>query len=268
VTDLTMPTMDGLELVRHLRQHQPEVPVILMTAYGSEALAIEALQEGASSYVPKSDLAKRLPETVEEVLKLAHAGRSQEHLMHCLARSEFAFCLDNDAELIDPLVNLVQQMVAGMRLTDFAGRLQIGVALKEALLNALFHGNLEITAEEMKAVEGKLLSPGEVSLVEQRRSQPPYCDRRILVEVKLSPEEARFVVRDQGKGFDVAAVPRLCECGVLEAEKGRGLWLMRSFMDEVGFDATGSQVTMTKRADQAGGNGSGPPRPLGSVASM
>lgn len=251
VTDLTMPMMDGLELVRHLRQRQPDVPVILMTAYGSEALAIEALEQGAASYVPKSDLAKRLPETVETVLRLTCAGRSHEHLMRCLTQTDFSFCLENDASLVDPLVDLVQQMVAGMQLTDFAGRLQIGVALKESLLNALFHGNLQITEDEMKAVEGTLLGADEVSLVERRRVQPPYCARRIYVDLKLSQDEARFVVRDQGPGFDTASVPKMCERGSLEGEKGRGLWLMRTFMDELTFNATGNTVTMVKRCDAA-----------------
>ena len=250
VTDLTMPMMDGLELVRYLRAHHPEVPVILMTAYGSEALAIEALEQGASSYVPKSELAKRLPQTVEDVLKLARAGQGHEHLMQCLVKTGFSFCLENDPALIDPLVDLVQQMVAGMRLTDFAGKLQIGVALREALINALFHGNLEITAEEVKAVEDRLLGEDEVSLVEKRCAEEPYKSRKIFVEVRISQDEARFTIRDQGPGFDVSGVPNQCECGALEGERGRGLWLMRTFMDEVVCEPPGNQVVMVKRRDK------------------
>src|SRR5688500_5446588 len=56
VTDLQMPELDGLGLVRHVRDHGPHVPVILITAHGSEDLAIEALHAGAASYVPKSEL--------------------------------------------------------------------------------------------------------------------------------------------------------------------------------------------------------------------
>jgi CheY-like chemotaxis protein len=251
VTDLTMPMMDGLELVRYLRARHPEIPVILMTAYGSEALAIEALEQGASSYVPKSELAKRLPQTVEDVLKLARAGQSHEHLLQCLVKTGFSFCLENDPALVDPLVELVQQMVAGMRLTDFAGKLQIGVALREALLNALFHGNLEITAEEVKAVEDRLLGQDEVSLVEKRCAEEPYKSRKIFVEVRISQDEARFTIRDQGPGFDVSALRDMCECGALEGERGRGLWLMRTFMDEVICEPPGNQVVMVKRRDKA-----------------
>ena len=56
VTDLLMPEMDGLELVQAIRGKHPTVPVILMTAHGSEDIAIQAIQKGAASYVPKKSL--------------------------------------------------------------------------------------------------------------------------------------------------------------------------------------------------------------------
>jgi CheY-like chemotaxis protein/anti-sigma regulatory factor (Ser/Thr protein kinase) len=251
VTDLTMPTMDGLELVRSLRVHHPEVPVILMTAYGSEALAVEALAQGAASYVPKSSLAAKLADTVEGVLGLARASQSREQLMRCLVRTEFSFALENDPAMIDPLVDLVQQMIAGMKFTDFAGRLQISVAVKEALLNALFHGNLQITQQEIEAVSDHLLEENETSLVEQRRAQPPYNERKLFVDVKITGEEARFVIRDQGPGFDVHAVSGVNDQGNPELERGRGLSLMRTFMDQVIFNEAGSEVTLIKRRDPA-----------------
>jgi len=249
VTDLTMPAMDGLELVKAVRAHHAGVPVILMTAHGSETLAIEALEQGAASYVPKSQLAQRLPNTMEEVLTLARADRSHQQLMTCLTQAEFAFVLENEPALIDPLVDLVQQMVAGTQLCEFSGRLQIGVALKEALLNALFHGNLEIGGEMPQEAEDELLQEKDLSLVERRRSELPYRDRRVRVDVKVSREEARFFIRDQGPGFDVAAVPHCGDSEALEAERGRGLSLMRAFMDELTFNAAGNEVTMIKRRE-------------------
>jgi CheY-like chemotaxis protein len=247
LTDLNMPVMDGLELVTAMREHYPGVPVILITAYGSETLATEALRRGAASYVPKSQLADKLLDTMDEVLSLAHADRTYERLIRCLARTEFTFHLETDPALIDPLVDLVQQVVTGMDFCDFTGRLRIGIALKEALLNALFHGSLEITLEQMEQVEHKLLDDRDVSLVEQRRSQSPYRDRRVFVDVRISHDEARFVVRDEGRGFDLASLPDPEAPGALEGEKGRGLSLMRSFMDEMTFNDTGNEVTMVKR---------------------
>jgi CheY-like chemotaxis protein len=242
VTDLQMPEIDGLELVAATRINFPEVPVILITAYGSELLATEALEQGAASYVPKSRLAEKLSETAEEVLSLATAERSYNQLIHTLNATQFDFSLDSNPALIEALVNLVQEMVLGTGFCDRSGRLQIGVALKAALGNALYRGNLQLS--------GPLPAPTDGSL-QQRRKEPPYRDRKTHVNVKLSRDEVRFVIRDEGPGFDVAALPEVGDTSVVVGESGRGIPLMRSFMDEVRYNDSGNEVTMAKRRRDA-----------------
>lgn len=252
VTDLQMPRMDGLELVRAVRDKWPQVPVVLMTAHGSEALAVETLEQGAASYVPKSQLADKLLDTVEDILARARFDRNFERLMDRLNKADFTFFveLENNVSLIDPLVDLVEQAIARAHLCDTNGRLRVGVALREALLNALFHGNLEIPADQMKAVREELRRTNGAEVSEKHRSLSPYRDRRIFVDVRVSSEEARFVIRDEGHGFDVAMVPPGCRPSDLEAEQARGLALIRSFMDEVTFNEIGNEITMIKRKDQ------------------
>src|SRR5512139_1431090 len=53
VTDLKMPHVDGMMLVRKLRSEQPEVEVIVMTAHGSVESAVEAMKLGAFDYLSK-----------------------------------------------------------------------------------------------------------------------------------------------------------------------------------------------------------------------
>ncbi len=53
VTDFSMPEMDGLELLRAVRERDESLPVILLTARGSERLAVRAIRAGAYEYVPK-----------------------------------------------------------------------------------------------------------------------------------------------------------------------------------------------------------------------
>jgi CheY-like chemotaxis protein len=247
VTDLQMPEMDGLELVRAVRIHFTDLPVILMTGKGSEELAIEALEQGAASYVPKSHLSQMLPDVLEQVMSLVRADRSYEKLIECMDRNEFTFKLTCDPALIDPLVDLVQQMVFGMRLCDSIERVRVGVALEQALLNALFRGNLEIRGEDLERSREQLLEGDGADLVAERRAKPPYRDRRIQVDVRITPSEGRFVVCDEGPGFDVKSIPSPGHPGTLESEGGRGLVLMRTFMDEVAFNERGNEVTMVKR---------------------
>jgi CheY-like chemotaxis protein len=251
VTDLLMPEMDGLELVTAIRIFHPGVPVILITAHGSESLALEALERGAASYVPKSQFAETLVRTVEQVLALARADRSHKCLIECLAATEFTFSLDNDPALIDSLVDLIQGILVGMALLDSAGRLRVAMALEQALMNALYRGNLEIGFGQMQEPREKLLQGDVASLVEKRRSEPPYRDRRVFVQARITRGEARLVVRDEGPGFDVKSVPAPDDPKAMEQERGRGLVLMRSFMDEVTFNEAGNEVTMVKRRDRA-----------------
>jgi CheY-like chemotaxis protein len=250
VTDLQMPNRNGLELVAAVRMHHPNIPVILMTGHGSEDLAVEALHRGAANYVPKPQIGERLIESVDEALSFARSDRTYDRLIACLKRCEFEFVLDNDAGLVDPLVELVQQMAAGMGLTDATGRFRVGAGLKEALLNAIYRGNLAISFQQMQDTRVSLLEGRGEDLLTKRRAEAPYKDRRVHVAITIDASEARFVVRDEGGGFNPASVPAAGQPGSLDPQSGRGLVLMRAFFDEVTFNGSGNEATLVKRREQ------------------
>jgi CheY-like chemotaxis protein len=238
VTDLQMPEMDGLELTTTIKSEYPLVPVVLMTAQGSEEIAAQALRRGAASYVPKRNLAEALVPTVQRILLGSQEDRAHSQLMHHLERSESVFVLDNDPGLIAALVSHVQQQLRCLPLGDETDRLRVGVALEEALCNACYHGNLEVgAAGDRRARE---------ELAERRRWEPPYRDRRVHVIARVSRTEAVFVVRDEGPGFDVASLPA-ADALTADGKVGRGVTLMRALMDEVSYNAAGNEVTLIKR---------------------
>ncbi len=53
LTDMKMPSMDGIELLEKIKEIDPELPVIMMTAYGTVEKAVEAMQKGAYNYILK-----------------------------------------------------------------------------------------------------------------------------------------------------------------------------------------------------------------------
>jgi two-component system response regulator AtoC len=71
--DLRMPGMDGMELLPHLRRRLPGATLIMMSAYGTEDLAIEAMQRGAYDYLAK-------PFQPSEVLLTLRKARERERL--------------------------------------------------------------------------------------------------------------------------------------------------------------------------------------------
>ena len=65
--DQRMPGLDGLETLRHIKQRQPEARVIMMTAYASIELAVDAMKLGASDFVRKP----MTPETLRNAVAAA-----------------------------------------------------------------------------------------------------------------------------------------------------------------------------------------------------
>src|SRR3954452_16437424 len=161
LTDLDMPVMDGLELVQAIRRDYPALPVILMTAMGSEEVAARALLEGAASYVRKRSLAQEVVRTVGSVLAVARALPQQERMLDCLTHGQLDFDLGNDPAQVPPLLGYLEQAASLLHPRDRTERIRIGIALNEALLNAIQHGNLELNSDLRQEDEKVFLNLGE-----------------------------------------------------------------------------------------------------------
>jgi CheY-like chemotaxis protein/anti-sigma regulatory factor (Ser/Thr protein kinase) len=242
LADMQMPEMDGLELVAAVKRDYPFVPVILMTAQGSEDIAARALRVGAASYVPKRHLARDLLPTVQRILAGSREDRGHSGLMHYLEAGEEAFVLPNDLALVKALVDYTQEKLRCLPLADETERLRVGLALEEALTNAYYHGNLEVGAGS---------GPANREAYEQRAAQrleeAPYRDRRIRATLRVSRQEAVFVVRDEGPGFNVERLASVASLPDADRAAGRGIILMHATMDEVRYNAAGNEVTLVKR---------------------
>jgi CheY-like chemotaxis protein/anti-sigma regulatory factor (Ser/Thr protein kinase) len=247
VTDLVMPGMTGLDLVSRIVADFPGLPVILMTGKGSEEIAVKALTAGAASYVPKNSLHQHLLETVQDVLAMVSQKHTHQRLMRCLRTGRLAFALTNDASLIPSVINYVQSLICSVGLCDESDVIRVCIALEEALRNAMFHGNLELTSEQREGDSAEYQA-----LIEQRMRQDPFQTRRLFVTIEVTPSSGTFIIRDEGPGFDPKKLPDPTDPENLEKVSGRGLLLMRTFMDEVAFNETGNQVTMVKRCPAAG----------------
>ena len=145
ITDLVMPDMDGIELVTKIRDDYPLIPTILVTGEGSEKIAVEALRQGAASYVPKSQLANDLVDTCERVLAAATESRGQTMLMNRL--TEYHFTLENDLQLLSSAVSHIRSTIRSKSMFTDNDCIRIGTAVDEALMNSFYHGNLEISSE-------------------------------------------------------------------------------------------------------------------------
>src|SRR4051812_40025646 len=69
ITDLRMPKLDGMALLRKVTVEHPEIPVIMITAHGSVDSAVEAVKLGAFDYIEKPFEQAQIRQVVQKAIK-------------------------------------------------------------------------------------------------------------------------------------------------------------------------------------------------------
>jgi anti-sigma regulatory factor (Ser/Thr protein kinase) len=231
-----------LALVEQVRERFPKVPVVLMTGQGSEELAVAALRAGAASYVTKRNLAIDLGDTLQQVLAASRTDDQRKQVLGSLDRRATRYVLVSDPALVGPLVSALRDELVDFGVCDEAAATRCGIALEEALLNAIYHGNLGVSST-LKQEDDRAFH----KLAAERRTQAPYKDRKVRITTRTTPERATFVIEDEGPGFDVSKLPDPTDPMIMLLPSGRGIVLMRMFMDEVTYNPAGNRVTLVKR---------------------
>jgi CheY-like chemotaxis protein/anti-sigma regulatory factor (Ser/Thr protein kinase) len=240
--DLGNPHLDGVELVDALHAQHPHTPIVLMSAPYAVSVALEAVRKGAVNHFPR-DLLDTEPAAVLETLRAA----AQDHRRHKLAGTRldhqtFAFTLDNDRAQVPAITYRLAAACVEVGLCDRPTATRVGVALEEALVNAIVHGNLEVSSDLRQGDESAFDRQ-----INDRQRRPPYANRRVRLTAKVSRSDGVFVVADEGPGFDATRIPDPTADGNLFRVGGRGIFLMRSFMTAVQFNGRGNEVTLVKR---------------------
>ena len=242
LTDLHMPEMNGLELVEAVRRDFSGVPVIVITADGTEELASQALKIGATSYIPKRILTTDLIPTLRDVAEMIESQRNEERLVDAIVSSEVMYRIPNDHTLATALINRLEKQLTELQVADDTEIFRILMGIKEAIINAIDHGNLELDSALRDLDDNSYRMMGE-----ERQQTAPYCDRRVTIRASVSPEEIKFVISDEGPGFSPDQIPDPTDPENLLRPHGRGLMLIQSFMDSISHNESGNEITMIKK---------------------
>lgn len=242
LSDMHMPKMNGLELTEEVLEILPNLPVVLMTAEGSEELAVEALKKGATNYIPKRHLARDLEEIISGITTTLKARQNRQSILNTLTHAETTYTFGNDRDFAAALISQFEAELQNIDFDDGTGTFRIITALKEAILNAIDHGNLELDSAMRDQDDGEEY----YQLAKSRLTEEPYCYRKVMVTSRVTPEQLAYIIRDEGRGFDPSTLPDPSDPENILRAHGRGLLLIRNFMDDVVFNETGNQITLIK----------------------
>ena len=233
VTDVLLGGRSGLELLELTRDRYPEVSVIVITAYATLKVAIEALNKGARRFLLKPLDIKELRRTVDSLVD--ERTRRLELTPYTIGRS---LVMPNDLSLVSAVARDVAEAAVRAGHPESFG-FALRAILGEALPNAIIHGNLAVDRESERR---------DTKVIEKRLQDPSFSRRKLRVDYQIDDREAWIRIEDEGPGFDYRSLADPTDESKLLDLHGRGLFLMRQLADPVEWKGRGNIVEITKRA--------------------
>lgn len=170
------------------------------------------------------------------------SASSLDDVMANINSQEIHLSMPTSRRVITPVIGMLTEIAESVGALTERDQMSVGLALEEALTNAVVHGNLEVSSKLRDLDDNSFEDAIAFNL-----EQPHFSERRVDVTARFSETEASFVIGDQGPGFDVNQLPDPTDDEHLTLTHGRGVFLMRSFMDQVVYNNAGNQVTLVKR---------------------
>lgn len=146
-------------------------------------------------------------------------------------------------EWIPSTIDFLKQkaQLCGVCQASRAGKLAL--ALHEAITNAVVHGNLELSSDLKERDDDAF-----ARALAERASNPHFTSRSVLIDVDYDGESCRWSFTDEGPGFDFQRyLNREPDPEAMFLSSGRGILLMKAFVDEVEYEQGGRKVTLTLR---------------------
>lgn len=245
VTDINMEGLDGFEVIHKVKATQPRLPVVLMTGQASVEYAIRAMRMGASNLFMKPIAIRDMVQCVFHLVDLHRDFRLADQGLRGLVNERRHFLVRSDELEVPSLVRNLTDRLVPMGFASLSNLDVIAMAIHEALVNSLEHGNLELQSD----LKGDLLASEDpyARLRTERMADPRFAERLIEVRLAMDTERFELEISDEGRGFDTRGVtPRPRESEMC-SHCGRGLPLILLVMDEVHFNEKGNQIRMVLR---------------------
>ena len=238
---LTLPKLGGLELLKEVKSSNSRRPFVMLCPHSDTKNALNALQLGACDYLIKKIKPLELQRTLDRVVSLHEGFHFSAYALDHLLQETRTLEIGNNFEGVNRIIAFMTQDLPSYGILIQEQLFRMNMLLKEAIENAIFHGNLDLSSE-MRRKNPQLF----YKTAEQKRDIDPYKNRRLTLQYDISRNSAKYVVRDEGKGFAHGDLLDPVDPDNLLRIVGRGLIMIMNFMDEVFWNDRGNEITMVR----------------------
>lgn len=181
------------------------------------------------------------PEGSYEILGKARKVTG-DSLVQYLEFEKRRFSIKNSLLLTDDLAHRITRNLGPF--LDHKDINMVRIAVREIIINAIEHGNLNISFNEKSMA---LLEDRYFSFIRERQHDPRYSNRKVCVDYMVDSEKVIYRITDQGNGFDHKAMIEKAKNinDTMEAH-GRGITMAESIFDTVKYNNKGNQVLLIK----------------------
>ena len=226
LSDVKMPGLDGLDLLKAVKEAQPRTPVILISGYSDTDSLVTALNHGAQNFLRKPIRFDELSQVLDRVRLTMNLHRAQAN-SPLIQEQSTSFVLPSRQEYIGEFLHHLTQMAIMVGFAELDLESSVKMAIDEAVINAMEHGN---QGDQDKTVE---------------------------IETEVSSQRLLVRIKDQGEGYDPDQVPDPTDPDNLASNRGRGLFLIRAIMDQALIHPPGNLITLIKHRSPPGDQVSG-----------
>ena len=166
----------------------------------------------------------------------------REFARNVLDGTSGSFTIENDIFAVPLYAGMGATILAQRGLINPDHKMQLQLALAELIVNAVEHGNCGITYEDKRAGMTKGFSV--VELVAERCKDPAVREKKVTFLWDIQADKTSFVVRDEGKGFDVLAHLAKVTTQDKLSQHGRGIKMASMFSSKLFYNKKGNQVTL------------------------
>ncbi|OHD53299.1 MAG: hypothetical protein A2014_06370 [Spirochaetes bacterium GWF1_49_6] len=244
LTDIKMPEMDGLTLMKLAKSVKPEIIFVIMSGYGTLDSAIECMKMGALNFIKKPisivELIATIKKAEELIITRSVPVKMKPYLVHIDKELVISTRdLNSNLEMIvNYLVSELKELGSAKLSVD-----NMTMGLYEALSNAIEHGNLSLKKEISRENKVDVLD----SFIKEKMEKlklPQFANRKVSIKYLYSPEKFEFHIKDEGDGFDYKEFLKVIDQNIYNDSLNKGLFLIKNVVHEVGFNEKGNEIKL------------------------